>query len=111
MTLMHGYRRAAELEKAANIVGQSAANFDHRTYKAISNAGEQAVEWIKRNRPDGSVDVRGFKDLPRLSRTATDVAHAIREGANLDQDAVLLYAARLMKGPGWRFLKDKPNGP
>jgi hypothetical protein len=98
MSLIDGYRRAAELERAAYLVGQSAANFDPRIYQAISahNNPNQAAEWVRRNHPDGSVDVEGLKDLPLL-KNATDIAAAIREGANLDQDAVLLYAARLMK--------------
>lgn len=94
MSLIQGYARAAELERAALIAGQSAANFDPRIYQAIANNADEAADWMRRVNGT-AVDATGLTG--DAAKKAADLAAAVAQGANLDQDAVLLYATKVIQ--------------
>lgn len=106
MSLIQGYGRAAELERAALVAGQSAANFDPRVYQAISENADEAAEWMRRASADG-VNTVGLTATE--TGKAADLAAAIADGADINQDAVLLYAARVIQARQ-RVSKLQANG-
>ncbi|HKX29349.1 MAG TPA: hypothetical protein VJ302_16755 [Blastocatellia bacterium] len=94
MSLLQGYGRAAELERAAGIAGQQIANFDPRVYNAIGGSAEEAEKLLSRVGPDG-IDAAGLTG--QELQKATDLAAAIRDGASPEMDAVLLYVQRAIQ--------------